>query len=288
MHGADRFLGPILVYLSPDPPTENSFVKIFEKGKYEMGAEKFAPGKWAITSELKANNGLMNVRIPAGLKAGQYVLHLGNRLWAQTLTYDHPSYLLRGELIALHEGDAAYDKNPIRGAQFYPNCVQIEVTGDGTVELPAGVSFPGAYKVDDPGILHDVGREIPIRAMRVLKLTGATGLLLYQDHFLEGPLHHDLSDPRTDGVVGGVGRDYQGRCRAYLWSKHSNSLEPVDFQVRCDFGDLRGRPATDHRLFDLQGILVGAIRDAHAGRLNVSGIAIYSCERKARGPRPKP
>lgn len=63
--------GPILVYLSPDPPAENSFVKIFEKGKYEEGAEPHAPGKWAITSELKANNGLMNVRIPAGLKAGQ-------------------------------------------------------------------------------------------------------------------------------------------------------------------------------------------------------------------------
>ncbi|KAK5651313.1 hypothetical protein OQA88_12609 [Cercophora sp. LCS_1] len=128
--------GPILVYLSPDPPAENSFVKIFEKGKYEQPEAKFSPGKWAITSELKANNGLMNVRIPAGLKAGHY--------------------LLRAELIALHEGDAAFDKNPIRGAQFYPNCVQLEVEGDGTVALPQGVSFPGAYKVNDPGILHDV------------------------------------------------------------------------------------------------------------------------------------
>ncbi|KAK4445394.1 endoglucanase B [Podospora aff. communis PSN243] len=128
--------GPILAYLSPDPPRENSFVKIFEKGKYEEGATPFAPGKWAISSELKANNGHMNIRIPAGLKAGYY--------------------LLRAELIALHEGDARFDQNPIRGAQFYPNCVQLEVTGDGTVELPEGVSFPGAYKVDHPGIHHDV------------------------------------------------------------------------------------------------------------------------------------
>ena len=65
--------GPILAYLSPDPPTENSFVKIFEKGLYELGSAPFAPGKWATTADLKANNGLMNVRIPAGLKAGQYV-----------------------------------------------------------------------------------------------------------------------------------------------------------------------------------------------------------------------
>jgi len=49
-----------------------------------------------------------------------------------------------------------FDINPVRGAQFYPNCVQLEVTGDGAVELPKGVSFPGAYKFSDPGIHHDV------------------------------------------------------------------------------------------------------------------------------------
>lgn len=59
-------------------------------------------------------------------------------------------------MIGLHEADASYEKNPQRGAQFYPNCVQIEVVGNGTVELPAGVSFPGAYKFDDPGVVYDV------------------------------------------------------------------------------------------------------------------------------------
>ena len=71
------------------------------------------------------------------------------------------SYLLRGELIALHEGDAAFDKNPIRGAQFYPNCVQLEVLGDGKVELPQGVGFPGAYSFEDPGIHYDVCEPSP-------------------------------------------------------------------------------------------------------------------------------
>lgn len=66
------------------------------------------------------------------------------------------SYLMRAEMIALHEGDASYLKNPNRGAQFYPDCVQFEVTGDGAVELPEGVSFPGAYKYSDPGIVYDV------------------------------------------------------------------------------------------------------------------------------------
>lgn len=59
-------------------------------------------------------------------------------------------------MIALHEGDVSYIANPRRGAQFYPDCVQIEVTGDGTVELPKGVSFPGAYSYEDPGVVHNV------------------------------------------------------------------------------------------------------------------------------------
>jgi lytic cellulose monooxygenase (C1-hydroxylating) len=63
-------IGPALAYLSPDPPAENSFVKIWEKGLYEMNPEPFGPGKWAITSDLLVNKGHMNVRIPAGLKAG--------------------------------------------------------------------------------------------------------------------------------------------------------------------------------------------------------------------------
>jgi len=59
-------------------------------------------------------------------------------------------------MIALHEADAKFNENPIRGAQFYPNCVQLMVGGNGTVELPQGVSFPGAYSFDDPGVHHDV------------------------------------------------------------------------------------------------------------------------------------
>jgi cellulase len=66
------------------------------------------------------------------------------------------SYLIRAEMIGLHEADVSYAKNPLRGAQFYPNCVQIEVLGSGTVELPQGVSFPGAYSYNDPGVVYDV------------------------------------------------------------------------------------------------------------------------------------
>ncbi|KAF2280601.1 endoglucanase B [Westerdykella ornata] len=127
--------GPSLVYISPDPPTENSFVKIWHEGLYEESVFP-NPGKWSTTQNIAANGGSMNVRIPPGLKSGHY--------------------LIRAEMIALHEGEVSYLNVPARGAQFYPNCVQIEVVDGGDVELPQGVSFPGAYDYDTPGIVYDV------------------------------------------------------------------------------------------------------------------------------------
>lgn len=62
-----------MIYLSPYPPFNNSFVKIFEEGKMANGSKPFAPGTWASTDDLAKNHGHMNVRIPAGLRAGRYV-----------------------------------------------------------------------------------------------------------------------------------------------------------------------------------------------------------------------
>lgn len=58
----------------------------------------------------------------------------------------NPSYLLRPELITLHEGESIFPNNPIRGAQLYMACIQIRVAGAGGVPLPEGVGFPGAYE----------------------------------------------------------------------------------------------------------------------------------------------
>jgi hypothetical protein len=71
------------------------------------------------------------------------------------VTYTIPSclqsgfYLVRHELIALH-ASFAYP-----GAQFYPGCHQLEVTGSGTTIPTDLVSFPGAYGTSDPGIVYD-------------------------------------------------------------------------------------------------------------------------------------
>ncbi|KAK7054394.1 hypothetical protein VNI00_003588 [Paramarasmius palmivorus] len=56
-------------------------------------------------------------------------------------------YLLRGEQIALHVA------GNVGGAQLYIGCAQINVVGGGNGNPGPLVSFPGAYKATDPGIL---------------------------------------------------------------------------------------------------------------------------------------
>lgn len=62
-------------------------------------------------------------------------------------------YLVRHEIVALH---AAYS---YPGAQFYPGCHQLNVTGGtgtGRATAPGGlVAFPGAYEGADAGITYD-------------------------------------------------------------------------------------------------------------------------------------
>jgi len=62
-------------------------------------------------------------------------------------------YLVRSEIIALSECKT------VGQCQFYPECTQIKVEGDGTV-VPGEdgyelVAFPGAYKTTDRRILWD-------------------------------------------------------------------------------------------------------------------------------------
>ncbi|KAK0205542.1 glycosyl hydrolase family 61-domain-containing protein [Desarmillaria ectypa] len=59
------------------------------------------------------------------------------------------SYLLRHENLTLH-GSAS-----LGGVQFYPVCIQLAVSGGGSL-APSGLSFPGTYMATDPGILFNV------------------------------------------------------------------------------------------------------------------------------------
>lgn len=119
-------LGPCIAYMSKMSANGEGDVwfKIQENGwdpktkKWCVDVVNDAKGKWAIT-------------IPKELKAGKY--------------------LLRPEVIALHEADRYYGQDDKAGAQYYPNCVQLNVIGSGILE-PKGYPIPGIYHPKDKGI----------------------------------------------------------------------------------------------------------------------------------------
>ncbi|EME48042.1 glycoside hydrolase family 61 protein [Dothistroma septosporum NZE10] len=125
--------GPVLAYLAPVPAEDwsdvnksaLSFVKISEGGLVDGSS---SPGTWA-SDQLIANNNSWVVTIPDSIAPGKYVL--------------------RHEIIALHS--AGQDD----GAQAYPQCVNLEVTGSGTAS-PEGEAATSFYKKDDAGILVNI------------------------------------------------------------------------------------------------------------------------------------
>ncbi|CAG8628788.1 5892_t:CDS:2 [Acaulospora colombiana] len=111
------------------------FFKIGELGRKPEGGYYMAD----LTGEF---NKTLSVTLPKNLPAGQY--------------------LIRHELIAMQLGMSP------GGAEFYPACVQIDLSGPevSSAELPKGsdvVTFPGGYSDTDPGILdphvYDPGYE---------------------------------------------------------------------------------------------------------------------------------
>ncbi|QRV79245.1 glycoside hydrolase family 61 protein [Ceratobasidium sp. AG-Ba] len=92
----------------------------------QWGWDKTATPPWG-SDRLAAQGAKWDVKIPAGLAAGDYIL--------------------RHEILGLHVAGT------LGGAQFYPSCTQIKISGSGTKALPTGIALPGAYKATDPGIL---------------------------------------------------------------------------------------------------------------------------------------
>jgi lytic cellulose monooxygenase (C1-hydroxylating) len=86
-------------------------------------------GQWGV-DRMVAAGGWQDFTLPSCIAPGQY--------------------LVRAEIIALHSA-----KNQGQ-AQFYMGCAMINVSGSGTSTGGQTVSFPGAYKATDPGILINI------------------------------------------------------------------------------------------------------------------------------------
>ena len=125
--------GPMLDYLAPCgedcttvDKTALQFTKIDEAGLIDATS---SPQVWA-SDEMLANNFTWVTTIPSSIAPGKYVL--------------------RHETIALHSAGS------VGGAQAYPQCVNLEVTGSGTNTLSSGTLGTALYTETDPGILVNI------------------------------------------------------------------------------------------------------------------------------------
>ena len=84
-------------------------------------------------------------------------LREANNTWTVTIpsTIAKGDYVLRHEIIALHEARAGGG-----GAQNYPHCINLKVTGSGTDSLPSGTLGTKLYKREDPGIQIDIYKPL--------------------------------------------------------------------------------------------------------------------------------
>ncbi|KAM0276797.1 hypothetical protein ACHAQH_006386 [Verticillium albo-atrum] len=145
----DSHVGPVMTYMArcPDagcdayePGTEAVWFKIQEAGR------KGTTNEWAASALMKAG-ATADYTIPECLAPG--------------------FYLVRHEIIALHQG-----------AEFYPGCHQLEVSGSGSTTPSTGlVAFPGAYSASDAGIdysPYQTTEEYTIPGPKLFTCSGAS------------------------------------------------------------------------------------------------------------------
>ncbi|KAJ7818441.1 glycoside hydrolase [Mycena olivaceomarginata] len=124
-------VGPMLAYLAACDTSCSTF-KATQTTQWFKIAQQGTQSNGSWYQERLYEGLLAEVTLPANLKGGDY--------------------LLRHEVIALHMAEA------LGGAEFFPSCIQITVTGNGTgtATQKEMAHFPGAYKSTDPGIHLDV------------------------------------------------------------------------------------------------------------------------------------
>ncbi|KAI2629978.1 glycoside hydrolase family 61 protein [Hypoxylon sp. NC1633] len=124
--------GPVLDYLAPCGKScetvDKNYLRFFKINHVGLVDGSEVPGFWG-SDQLIANNNSWMVEIPQQIQPGFYVL--------------------RTEIIALHNAS-----NEI-GAQNYPQCINLQVTGDGT-NVPSGFLGSELYDPEDPSMHLDI------------------------------------------------------------------------------------------------------------------------------------
>lgn len=128
----DDHHGPVITYLAnckgSCADVDKTTLEFFKIDAGGMITSTPNPGTWA-SDQLIADNFSRTITIPDDIEAGNYVL--------------------RHEIIALHSAES------VDGAQNYPQCINLNVTGSGTAS-PSGTLGEALYTETDPGILVDI------------------------------------------------------------------------------------------------------------------------------------
>lgn len=124
--------GPVITYMAScngDCLTVNKedleFHKLDAAGQLVGGKGNSDPGKWAA-DVLRENGNKYDFRVPECIAPGPYIV--------------------RHEIIALMGAEE------VNGAQNYPNCFNVMVTGSGTDKLTGGTKGTDLYQANDPGL----------------------------------------------------------------------------------------------------------------------------------------
>ncbi|PYI11887.1 hypothetical protein BO78DRAFT_302143 [Aspergillus sclerotiicarbonarius CBS 121057] len=124
--------GPVLDYLAncgdSCETVDKTTLEFFKIDGVGLVSDSEVPGTWG-TDQLINNNNSWMVEIPPSIAPGNYVL--------------------RHELIALHSAEEE------DGAQNYPQCFNLQVTGTGTA-TPSGVLGTELYTATENGILVNI------------------------------------------------------------------------------------------------------------------------------------
>ncbi|KAK2001381.1 family 61 glycosyl hydrolase [Colletotrichum falcatum] len=189
----ESHVGPVLTYAAK---VDGDFASVDKAAlrwiKIDEAGIDVDTQEWAATKLIK-NNNTWTSTIPSDLAAGNYVL--------------------RHEIIAMHAAGT------LNGAQNYPQCVNVEITGSGTAS-PEGTLGTELYKATDAGILFNPYTTISDYTIPGPALFGSGG----------GPGSGSGSSPTPTPIINGTAPDtddcpdQRARRRARSFRRRARSI----------------------------------------------------------------